>query len=77
MYRSTIRSPQNSDLGPPFRHLYTSPHFSEQTFCAVRTFSGSAPDHEQTSAIVKGEDSAVGTRAFICTLPLDGSWVVI
>jgi hypothetical protein len=43
--------------------LYTSPHFSEQTFCAVRTFSGSAPDHEQTNAIVKGDDSAVGTRS--------------
>jgi hypothetical protein len=44
-----------------------------QTFCKTRNFSGLAPDHEQTSAFVKGDDSALGTRGFICILALDGN----
>jgi hypothetical protein len=73
-------SPQEFRFEISFHNFYTTPHYSKQlylNFCKIRTFSDLSQDHEQTNAIVKGDDSAVGTRRFISTWALDGSWLVI
>jgi hypothetical protein len=80
MIRSTIRRAQvpGIQIGNLSFVIFTPVPISQSKISAkVELSLWPSPDHEQISAVVKGNDSVVGTRRFNCTWALDDSWLVI